>query len=45
MKAKLIRYENSDGEDDEDNKEFVYKDPEIIEPELPPEDKFFYDWT
>lgn len=39
----MIKYEKSDNEEEENNGE--YKDPEVLDPELPPEDKFFYDWT
>lgn len=38
MKAKLIKFQNSDDDDEDDKKEFVYKDPEIIEPILPPDE-------
>ncbi|CAK55914.1 unnamed protein product (macronuclear) [Paramecium tetraurelia] len=44
MKAKLIKFQNSDDDDDDDKKEFVYKDPEVIEPILPPDEQL-YDWS
>lgn len=44
-KARMIKFEKSDDENDNNNGEMVYKDPVVIEPELPAEDKFFYDWT
>lgn len=41
----MIKFEKSDDENDNNNGEMIYKDPVVIEPELPAEDKFFYDWT
>ena len=43
-KARMIKFEVDDDQGEE-VKEFVYKDPVVLDPELPPEDKLFYDWT
>lgn len=40
----MIQFEKSDDEDNK-NGNLVYKDPKVLEPELPPEDKLFHDWT